>query len=491
MKQEKTSVRQEPQVQEVNLRHGENPVQQEKSLQKRLKQKRFWVGLTLVFFLFCFIFIIPVGRVPGLRNLAWKIGVSQTDAQQISTGRVLWSWVRNGFKHFGSAEDEILLFDKIDPYAAPHAKGESALFDLKALNASRRKRGLKAENIDGIYNGPETEKPLPALNHAVKGWSKEALSFAAQAQKQQEVYFLQDASSLDVAEPNQGSSDTIALLPKAAIVGAAGPQDWVADLAYKADEAQGVELPKTGKQASKTQAVQQMLAQTQAKEDLAEAYLLSRSAEKALHPMRKQQLATAAYLAGSTAPSDYEVGGVVSGVILSGKEKVTYQDPQAKKDLSDKQCEALSKKVNAEVAHKLQQSRLIVQTIYQSVPKSCNDRWDLWKGYLGKVTAYCQDIQKIVQPISGQCGMQIYRPGTCEAYRLNSYVEQLGQVCESLAAAQAVQPAKKEKVQPLLAEQKEIVEQLTEGEVFNTFNIDTDTGRITMQGEFFPVLQAY
>ena len=489
MKQEKTSERYEPLAEEKKLRRGEKPPYQEMSLQKCLKQKRFWVGLTLVFFLFCFIFIIPAGSLPGVRNLAWKMGFSQADTQQMSIGGVLWSWLRGDVS--GVAEEEILLFDKIGPYADPNGKGDSALFDLKAVNASRRKRGLKAENIDGVYNGPESEKALPALNHAVQGWSREALSFAAQAQKQQEVYFLKDASSLDPAQPNQGSSDTISLLPKAAIVGSVGPQDWVADLAHKADLADGVELPKTGKQVSKTQAAKQVLSRTGAKEDLDEIFLLSRSAAHAAHPMRKQQLATAAYLAGDTAQSDYNVSAGVIGVTLSGNEKVKYQDQQPKKDLSDKQCEALSKKVNAEVAHKLEQSRLIVQTIYQKVPKSCNDRLDIWKGYLDKVSTYCQDIQKIVQPLSGQCGVQIYHRGTCQAYRLNSYAQQLGQVCEKLAMAQAVQPADKAKVQRLTAEQKEIVEQLTEGEVFNTFNIDTDSGRITMQGEFFPVLQAY
>ena len=88
-----------------------------KQQKKGLGRKRTLALLALVFFLFSIIFIVPVGRIPVLRNVSWLMGFSTQETGAMSFFRTLLSWATDSERRsrpgsWSGDGGEISLFDR-------------------------------------------------------------------------------------------------------------------------------------------------------------------------------------------------------------------------------------------------------------------------------------------------------------------------------------------------------------------------------------------
>ena len=86
------------------------------------------------------------------------------------------------------------------------------------------------------------------------------------------------------------------------------------------------------------------------------------------------------------------------------------------------------------------------------------------------------------------CGVKLVSEGRCETVRLDSYVSDLEAACNALAEAQEA-GATEEELAELEAARDEVIDGLTDEEVFNSFNLSTGEGEGAGSNDFFPVTE--
>lgn len=477
---------------------GLSPAASDK-MQRRWTRKRWILGLVLVFFLFSVIFIIPVGHIPVLRNLAWMMGFSAQDTQSMSFGRTLLTWAGDGERRArpgswsGNDGAVLSLFDR-NVQAGFNASGPgSGLFDLGAVNASRRAKGLGADGLYGAYYGDLSDEERAALNRRVSGWSREARQAAAKKEKA-EVYFGEDAdiaarAAAAAASPVKGSSDTVGLLPKANVVGSVHT-DWLGQAIDKAsllstgqlDEALG------DKATSGTTPLSNLGGSLSAGErpqrDLARAWLMSGAANKAPQLMLKKQLASAGYMGMEMPKKVFDSSGEGSGVRLSGDEMMSSFEDANKRLLDEEQCRKLGKQANSNVGPKLDESRNLIRQIRRGVPKNC-DGVSSWKNNLTTVQSNCKAVKDTFSNMKMACGVKLESEGRCETTYLSSYADDLSGACEALELVKMANPPDPDAIAAAEAKRDEIIKGFNSDQLDNTFNINVDG--VAGGNDFFPV----
>lgn len=466
---------------------------------KRHNRRRMLVGLALVFFLFCVIFIIPVGHIPVLRNLSWLMGFSAQDTQSMSFFRTLLTWAgdadRRHLSGSWSGNDGALsLFDRNQQQKFNALGPQSGLFDLNAVNAARRAKGLPPDALYGAYssNGQQNNA---AVNHAVNGWSQQARAEAA-AKNAGEVYFGTDANlAARAARENvsiKGSSNTASLVMAGGVVGASSV-DWLGTAVDKASLVTNSQLNGALKEASQIPSPLSNLsgslkAGQKPQRDLATVWLLSKAANRTQYLMLKKQLASAGYMAMEIPKKVYDSSGMGTGIGIRGDEVIGDFDDVNQQLLNEEQCRELGNEANSNLAPKLEESKGLIQQIRGTVPRSCGDGINSWKEDLIKVQTNCRDVRDLFTNMKTACGTKLVSEGRCETVRLDSYASDLQAACDALAAAQEA-GATEEEIAELEAARDEVIEGLTDEEVFNSFNLSTGDGEGAGSNDFFPVTE--
>lgn len=458
---------------------------------KRWNRKRWIIGLALVFFLFSVIFIIPVSHIPVLRNLAWMMGFSAQDTQSMSFGRALLTWAGDGERRArpgswsGNADASLSLFDRNRQQGFNAAGPQSGLFDLGAVNASLRARGLRPDGLYGAYAGEEDDRA--AMNRRVNGWSAQARREAEEKDKA-EVYFGEDASvAARAAEAanarTRGSSDTVGLLPKAGVVGSI-PTDWLGQAIDKAsllnlgnlDDA--LKDKGTSGNTPLSNIGGALKAGDRPQRDLATVWLMSGAANKAPQLMLKKQLASAGYMAMEMPKKVFDSSGEGSGVRLAGDEMVASFEDANKQLLNEEQCRELGKQANSNVGPKLEESRNLIRQIRGGVPKNCGGI-TAWKGSLQAVQSNCKEVKDTFTNMKTACGVKLKKEGRCSTENLDSFAGEMTEVCAQMQDPQLT-PEEKEALQ----KQFDDLSKSANTEVKDSFNINVDG--ISGGNDFFP-----
>lgn len=482
---------------ETNVRTAVPAAAAQQEADRRFMRKRWLLGGVLVFFLFSVIFIIPAGKIPGIRSLVAMMGFSALDAQSMSFGRALLTWAGEGVRLPSSDGSVLSVFDKnVEPGFNPSGP-DSGLFDLAAVNASRRARGLRADMLAGAYAGPEDEENRGAVSHRVGGWSRQALADQAQKNKT-DVYFGADAdlavrAASDASNGTGGSSDTARLLPAGNIVGSVGT-DW---LGLSIDKASSVTIGSMDKEletASNSSVPLNSLKGTlkaggKPQRDLARVWLMSGAANKARQLMLKKQLASAGYVGMEMPKKVYDSMGEKSGVTVRGDELMASFEDANRRLLSEEQCRDLGNQANSNVGTKIEESRNLIRTIRATVPTSC-EGITAWKGSVSSVKQNCRSVKDTFSNMNTACGVKLKsgREGSCETVYLDSYASDLSGACEALAAAKAENPPDEDKIAALEAQRDDVIKGFDRGQLDNTFNLNVDG---TAGGnDFFPETEA-
>lgn len=199
MKQEQANIPTLP-TQPTQL-HASTPVQKvthvqtvpRQSVAKSIPHKGLVVGGICVF-LFTLVLLIPARFVPGSSFILNRIDLSEVESDSLTLGRVLYLWGAQGFPLNSLEARSLSIFNRSQNQSVQAGDPKSGLFDLKAVNSSRRARGLNPDGLAGAYVEGEEENAPAAFNRRVNGWSAEASQAADKAAKNQEVYFGEDAT---------------------------------------------------------------------------------------------------------------------------------------------------------------------------------------------------------------------------------------------------------------------------------------------------------
>ena len=115
-----------------------------------LSSNKTWVTLILVIILFILTAFVPVAKIPGLRNLAYAMGYSEEETEDISFLRALLSWNEHSKNRSGElSRDELLASGDLARLAQERQnvpnQTDDFLFNFRAVNTSLRNQGQKAD----------------------------------------------------------------------------------------------------------------------------------------------------------------------------------------------------------------------------------------------------------------------------------------------------------------------------------------------------------
>ena len=408
----------------------------------RSSRKKWLLGLALVFFLFSIIFIVPVRYVPGLRNLAWMMGLSGEASG--SFGTALLGWIGNGGKPLSSAAGDgaaLSVFDKQSGQGFQAGGPQSGLFNLAAVNASLRARGQTADGLSGVYNGLENENDRAAYYGRVNGWSQDAQQDATK-KAAQEVYFGTDAELAARAaaedKATKGSADTAGKFKSSGIIGAVA-SDWFANAIANAARLSQGEMDRgieraTGLSTPLTQFNGALSGGEKAERDLAQVWLLSKAANKAQQAMLKKQLAEAGYIGMEMPKKVYDSLGEGSGLMLDGSEIMSDFQETNKFLLDEESCRKVAQGANANVKELVEDSQELINQVVVSVPGgSCDEAaMAAWKTNVESISTKCQATKEIYSNLESSCdGRSRKSEGTCNVTILTTYVVTLASQCDA------------------------------------------------------------
>lgn len=428
-------------VPQVQVQDQALPAQKE----KHFDRKKWLMLLALVFFLFSIIFIVPVGSLPGFRNLAWWMGFSAQDTRSMSFGRALLTWVTGEGTQLlssrgrgGNDLSEISVFDRQQGAQFNFGGSGSGLFDVDAVNAERRKRGLGPEGLWGAYEGDDERHG--AINRKVNDFSQEARQNEAD-KNMQEVFFGADADLMARAANDQqirkGMLDGAKLI-KGNVVGSVTPDMLMASL-EKASRLSNQEMDKAFGVSTMSAPLSNLnanLASGDAKRDLAQVWLMSKASNRAKQLMLKKQLAAAGYVGMDMPKKVYDSVGENSGVMMSGEELLTDLENVKMQILNEEQCREIGGKANDVMNETVQKSLNLVRTITTTVPRSCDADIAGWSASVGDVRTNCNTVKDSIKMLSENCGMvKLKKEGSCSTENLDTYAQNLTTSCNALAVA--------------------------------------------------------
>ena len=454
-------------------------------LQRRL---RLIMWLALAFFLFSVIFIIPVGRVPLLRNIAWLMGFSREATGSISFGRALLTWVsdENGRTFAGSWDGlagrsgETSIFNSARLPDFNPSGPVSGLFDIRQVNAARRALGLGPEGLTGAYARGEEED----ANRAVSGPDGQASRRATQSGASGEYYFGTDAELAARAaaqdRPGKGSADTAKLLPSGTGVSGAAGMDWLDMATDKAFLLENSQLEESLQNASGGSVALSNISGTvtagqKPKRDLANIWLMSKAADRAKYLMLKKQLAAAGYLAMSVPKKVYDSSGQGAGVRLDGNEMLALAKETNQQLLDEEQCRNIAVGANNTLLAKSQEAGTYISAL-RNVPKRCGDDMAGWSQNLRAVKTNCQEVKEVYENMQTFCGTKVVSgSGTCDAARLDSYESSYNEICAGYDMLTDEEKAERDA-------RLDAVSAYVEDDVLDTFN----TSGSGASNKFFP-----
>lgn len=408
--------------------------------EKRWNRKRLILLLALVFFFFSVIVIIPVGHIPGLRNLAWWMGFSPEDTQSVSFARALLTWSFGDETVSPAKDEELSLFDK-QGRRKMSVEGEppSGLFNLAAVNASLRARGRRGDYLAGAA-GNEPQDNSPAVNHPINDWSDQARAAIEKAPRP-DTYFGTDAQiAARAAAENavtRGSTGTLSLVRAPGVAGAARTDylDMVVDkAALKSNAALEQEFRKQFPSATPLSNLGGNITGTddEAKKHLAWVWLMSRASQKAPQLMLKKQLASAGYMAMDMPKKVYDSSGEGAGVRLSGDELMGDANAENMRLQDEKKCRELAATANENIRKSMDTSQTLIDEVRRTVPKTCGGDIGGWSQKVEGVRTHCSNIKNVFNGMS-LCGVKLKSAGRCETAKLDNYVTEFTGLCDTIA----------------------------------------------------------
>ncbi len=409
------------------------------------RSKRAWAVLAVCLLLVLTTGVVPVGKIPFLRQLAWAMGYDSQETENISFLKALLTWNEHSREARSAAEQEGLnaedvgIFGRDGGYASARQRlergNQSRLIDLRTVNAVLAKNGQKGDLLAGTHvqvdTGNGTKNPnvyLSGDEHAATQANSAALG---------EVYFGTDASA--VARNTKDGFNSVNLLKRAANapVSGGGPNggtDWLmrmADRATRADaglDGLADKLDSSGMLGSF--GASSKVADTKARRDLYYAWLTGMASRRVPNVVLKKTLATAAFDGAEMPQKVFEMSGGTGIGLL--KDDVTANMENVKIRLQhEKECEAVIKSNN--IPDQVAEAQKNINGLAGSFPKTCEDVNGSFSAKLVALQNQCKQVKKGYSALVSKCGVAVKlgREGSCTTYRLQDRYDQYAAYCQS------------------------------------------------------------
>lgn len=296
------------------------------------KKPRRWPWVVVVL---CFLFlgtitgVVPVEKIPFLRNLAYAMGFTRADTERMSFLRALLTWTdktvgfpsgQNGTRAslwarlFGTDIPE----DEREDLASLQARlersgGKTSLIDIQALNTLQRQKGRRADEIKGsAWVNPGSEQGQDPASVRDTNVSVHTES----NQDKSDVFFGSDATA--TARNFQDGYDSVNTLKKLAnpYIANGTPIDWLQNTAQRMMRSDvGLGGVNRGLQNMQVNWGNNKAGMGEGKpqKDLYFAWITSRMAQKTPNLMLKKALVDTGFMGAdfpATASNAVEYGGV-------------------------------------------------------------------------------------------------------------------------------------------------------------------------------------
>lgn len=182
------------------------------------------------------------GKIPFLRNLAWAMGYTPEETQDISLLKALLSWNEHAKIMRGELPDPDAanVFGNDGGFSSARQRLESErnsnLINLRAVNASLAQQGQAADRLAGSFYSVDIGEGARGPDVRIRKGNASANTQANEA-KPGEVYFGADASAV-ARDPKDGFNTTSSLKKIAnPNIAGGGSTDWLGGLVDKATRA--------------------------------------------------------------------------------------------------------------------------------------------------------------------------------------------------------------------------------------------------------------
>lgn len=421
------------------------PQQQQPVNQARPSAGRRWTrsravwAAVILFFLFALVTtVVPVGKIPLLRNLAWAMGYSADETESISFLKALLTWNEHTKQTNGEAEgpDGTGVFGKDGGLISANKRLEkdkdSSLFNLRALNAALARQGKPIDALAGAYYTVDTQEGETGAAARIKG---DRANTQANSTQPSEVFFGAEASGAQQRDPKDGynSVDALKKIANPHIAGSSNT-DWfgqMMDKAYLTDANLQSIVKELNSSAGMTPlSLLDDAGRYKAQRDMYYAWLTSRTATRVSDIMLKKTLAGAGFN-GAEIPRKVFDSSMSSGIGLTTDAVVGDLDNIKLRLKKEEECSNALETSGEALVEQLEAAKGGISTLTGSFPKTCDEINGDFPNRLSVLRNQCEQVKLAYAQLQSSCGVavKVGREGTCTTNNLQGRYDQYANYC--------------------------------------------------------------
>lgn len=402
-------------------------------LKRLARSKKAWAVFILFFFLLLLTGVVPVSKIPFLRNLAWAMGYTPEETQEMSFLKVLLSWNEHAKIARGELPDPTVagVFGNDGGFATAHermtAQKDSNLINLRAVNVALANQGKARDLIAGSFSGDDNKSPAARI-------TGDSANTQANQTAPGEVFFGADASTL-ARDPKDGfnSVNSLKKIANPHIAGAS-QNDWLGRLVDKATRSDAglqnlAKSLETGGTLSQLNPITE-IGNHKAQRDMYYAWLTGMSARRTPNVVLKKTLASAGFDGADMPKKVFDSSGF-SGIGISPDDVVADVDTIKLRLENEKECERAMSSSGETLTNQLQAAKAGINALAAAFPKTCEDVNGDFSNRLSVLRNQCEQIKLAYSDLSTFCGVAVKsgREGTCTTNNLQGRYDQYASYC--------------------------------------------------------------
>lgn len=406
-------------------------------IKRLVRSKKAWAGIVLLLLLLFTTGVVPVGKIPLLRHLAWAMGYSPEETERISFLKALLTWNEHTKIMRGELEDPdaVAVFGKDGGLLSAHERLEkdkdSSLINLRAINAYLAKQGKQADLLQGAYYTVDTGEGDTSPAVRLTGNSAKT---QANASSPAEVFFGTDAYSLQ-RNPEDGfnSVDSLKKIANPHIAGASN-MDWLSKMVDKA-VLKDPDLQSITQKLDAGGALSQLspitgVGRHKAQRDMYYAWLTSRTATRTPNVVLKKTLAAAGFDGAEMPRRVFDSSGF-SGIGITTDTVVTDLDNIKLRIKQEEECNQALETSGEALVTQLEAAKNGINTLSGSFPKTCDDINGDFTNRLSVLRNQCEQVKLAYADLGSSCGVKTKagREGTCTTNNLQGRYDQYANYC--------------------------------------------------------------
>ncbi|MCQ2410953.1 MAG: hypothetical protein MJ053_05705, partial [Elusimicrobiaceae bacterium] len=403
----------EEQQEDQNQSAPISPVPFRERVSSLFYSKRAWTVLAVLVFLLGIGSIVPVGKIPFLRNLAYAMGYTPDETARLSFLKALFSWNERNKMMRGELPDpdEVSVFGEGGGFFnSASGEAKNKLFNLRSVNKALARKGRARDQLADSYNAPKGEDAR-ASNIRVADPNASA-NTQANERKVGDVFFGTEQGGVERDKTDGFNSvGSLKKVKNPHIAGGASSADWLDRLVDKATRTDA-NLDSLTKGLNRSgSALAHMgpidtLGDSRAKRDMYYAWLTGRAARRTPQVILKKTLASAGF-DGAEMPRNVFTATGFSGVGINPDDVVTDMDNVEKYLKQDEECQAAIASGAGNIP-----SISEIRGLYNSLANdftgaTCQENHDQimvsYNAHLGQIENKCNQMKTAYQNIQQGC----------------------------------------------------------------------------------------